>query len=175
MSKYIFEERLRVLKIEKQLVFAILCAARAVRIYDYNYIQDSTELIDTIQLLLSEYKSKEKNIQKLDEFYASIENVLPDLDEEGSEYGCSLYSGVAILYAIDAVKDYSLETILQSLNYTLEAVDGFSEYDGDGLKEEIKWQQELLCVLEDKKDIAEQEILIELYKSKANWEAIWLD
>ena len=174
MSNYPLVSKLEKLNRNLQIFFAIVCADRCVRIFDYNFNEGSTELKDAINACLANYVNiiDRENLLSVK---ASLENAIPILDEVGSQHSCSVYAGTSILCVIDAVLRRELALIINSLNSALEAVDSFSEYNGKGIKDELEWQSTVLGRLSKiPAEFDEIEFIKQINEDTALWESEWV-
>jgi len=159
----------------KKSIFAILCADRCVRIFDYNYLEGAPELQGGISVAIGSVYSVAEHLSEIKEAIARLEKVIPDLDEVGSQHTCAMGAGVSVLYALNAVISGNEKDVILASSNALDAVDSFSEYNGQGRQEELLWQERALRKLQglpERTDI--KQLRDALNSSPPAWEREWL-
>lgn len=176
MQEDALAESLGRLSEKKRAIFAVLCADRCVRIFDYNYTEGAPELQKCISLALNSFRGYSDNLaEEIEQAKVQLEAVIPDLDVVGSQHTSAMLAGVAVLYSLEALVSGNERDTLLTTNSALDAVDSFSEYSGQGRQEETQWQENLLDELHklpEKFDV--NYLRSALNQNHPQWENEWL-
>ncbi|MBU2714284.1 hypothetical protein [Zooshikella harenae] len=115
---------------------------RLQEIFEYNYGEADSVISKANKSLLDNcIKNELANKEELMSAKRNLSAVIPDTDTKGSEYTPSMLTGVATLHAIDSLLFKCDDDVIKSLEFALEAVDSFCEYNGLALQEELAWHK----------------------------------
>ncbi len=162
------------LTIAQKMIFITVCSERVVPVFEFNYdetIRDPREAIFEIRQMLL---AKKINRSALDSLRNRVHRVIPNIDKMGSEFSPSMLAGVAILYAIDFIGSGETDKAFKSLEYSLESVDAFSEFNGRGLEEEKYFHRKAFEIVR-KFDFFPVSEIDNLKKSPPEWSSNWRD
>lgn len=175
MADYCFKDKLNFLSFADQVLFITICAHRMARLFNLHYDETLTEPTEIINLLVT-YLTGGVIDSEIDPVIKKMERTVPNVDESGSEYTPSMYAGVSLLYALDAVKNRSEEDILKGLSFCFDAIESFTEYEEHGLIEEKQFHSQLLERIKDghlSKD--DMDGIREYFDITPEWEKWWFN
>ncbi len=167
-------DELQKLTLEKKIYFAAVCVERVVQVFEFNYDETITEPRKTINNLIYNLVSADTDISIISYQKEELKTLIPDVDTMGSEFTPSMLAGVAMLYLLDSVISKREEDILSALEYSLQAIDSFSEYDELGVVEERSWHKKALNIVKNSGEYPVEEIKA-INEDYPEWSAMWRD
>lgn len=159
---------------EKQIYFAAICVERVVPVFEFNYDETIQEPRNIIANLIHSWVSADIDLPRITWQKAKLKTLIPDVDVMGSEFTSSMLAGTAMLYLCDAIISNKVEDIVYAIEYSLQAVDSFSEYDESGVAEEQSWQKQALDIIESSEGYPVEAIKI-INEDYPEWSAMWRD
>lgn len=159
---------------EKQIYFASICVERVVQVFEFNYDETIHEPRNIIADLIHSLVSDDIDISKIASQKEKLETLIPDVDLTGSEFTPSMLAGVAMLYLCEAIISNKEEDIINAIEYSLQAVDSFSEYDELGVAEERSWQKRALDIIKSS-EAYPVEAIKTINQKYPEWSAMWRD
>ena len=171
---YFLNDKLDELSKDQKIFFAFACVERVVQVFEYNYDETITTLRETVDKIIHMLAQDNLDINSIDQAKRTLEKEIPNVEKMGSEYQPSMTAGVAILYAIDSILISEKENVVNALEYTLEAVDSFSEFNEEGYEEEKAWHRIALDIIKQN-DSYPVDMINEINKELPEWSAEWRD
>jgi len=165
---------LKELTSEKKIFFTAICVERVVQVFEFNYDNTILEPRNIVEDMINSIVIDKINISEINKHKKTMKNLIPDVDEMGSEFTPSMEAGVAILYLLNAIISKEEEDIINALVYSLEAVDSFSEYNQLGLEEEKEWHKRLLDIVKNSKTYPIERVR-EMNEEYPQWSEMWRD
>lgn len=171
---YFQNDDLEKLPQKKKIYFTASCVERVVQIFEFNY--DNTILVprDIVEGIINDLILDNIDSSKAIKQKEILSDLIPNVDEMGSEFTPSMLAGVAILHFINCIISYKDEEIIHALEYSLQAVDSFSEYNGLGLDEEKAWHKKSLDIIQKNETYPVEEIK-KINDEYPKWSEMWRD
>ncbi len=167
-------DKLKKLSQKKKIYFATCCVERVVQIYEFNYDNTILEPRNIIENIINDLVSDKLDISKAEKQKEVLSDLIPNVDEMGSEFTPSMLAGVAILHLLNCIISYDDEDFIHALEYSLEAVDSFSEYDESGVEEEKNWHEKALDIIQKNENYPINEIKA-INEEYPKWSELWRD
>ncbi len=175
MSKYFLENEIISLPFFDKIIFTTICVQRMVRLFNLHYGEEYNEPSEALKILLN-YLENDSTDGSTKKAIDNLSKVIPNIDEQGSQFTPSMEAGVSILYALDALENNSNEDMINSLYYCLEAVDAITEFEGHGIKEEMEYHKEILNEIVTRRLTKENISKIHSYFDlEPEWQKWWLN
>lgn len=167
-------DELQKLILEKKIYFAAVCVERVVQVFEFNYDETITEPRKIINSLIYSWVSEDIDISKMFHQKEELKTLIPDVDTLGPEFTPSMLAGVAMLHLLNSAIFKREEDILSALEYSLQAVDSFSEYDELGVTEEQSWHKKALNIVKNSEEYPVEEIKA-INEEYPEWSSMWRD
>ena len=171
---YFLIDELKKLSQKKKTYFAACCVERVVQIYEFNYDNTIVEPRNIIETIISDLVSDKPDTAKTAKQREILRDLIPDVDEMGSEFTPSMLAGVAMFHLLNCIISYNDADIINALEYSLQAVDSFSEYNEAGLAEEQLWHQKALEIIRENEIYPLNEIRA-INEADPKWSELWRD
>jgi hypothetical protein len=167
-------EGLKILSQKKKIYFTTCCIERVVQIFEFNYDNTVLEPRNIVEDIITDLISDNLDSLKAEKQKEILSDLIPNIDEMGSEFTPSMLAGVAILHLLNCIISYNDEDIIHALEYSLQAVDSFSEYNESGLEEEKIWHKKSLDIINNNETYPTDEIKA-INKEYPKWSEMWRD
>jgi hypothetical protein len=136
------EDDLEKLPHRMRVAFAVACASRVLRIYELDYSDSDRGPHQAIDTAWAYACGAEISPEKLSAVRQSVTAATPNIEAEGDEFTAPMLACVSAIYALDSMEDETTKSSLRASSTAREAVDCFTEFDGKGTSEELKWQMD---------------------------------
>lgn len=171
---YFLSDKVDQLSKDQKIFFAFACVERVVQVFEYNYDETITAPREAVDNVIHMLAQDNLDIAIIDQAKKTLEKDIPNVERMGSEYQPSMTAGVAILYAIDSILISEKENVVNALEYALEAVDSFSEFNEEGYEEEKEWHRKAFNIVKQN-DSYPVDMIEEINKELPRWSAEWRD